>query len=260
MRKFIICIFGIILFACSKVDNRVKINQQPSIFPDYIGVTMPQNIAPPTFTVKNVDKIYAEFIFNGEIQFSCSGNSEKGISIPIRKWENLAKKAKNSIITLVVCTKEKDEDFWKEYLPFSISIASELIDGYITYRLIKPGYELWDRMGIYQRNITNYDEKAIFENRQQESKNGRGCINCHSFCEYNADTFMFHARFINPGTTIAINDEIKHLDLKTEITQNGTYPKWHPSARYIAYALCSTSQAFHVYNLIEYPFTIQNQT
>ncbi|MBO7255504.1 MAG: PD40 domain-containing protein [Paludibacteraceae bacterium] len=248
MRKFIICIFGIILFACSKVDNRVKINQQPSIFPDYIGVTMPQNIAPPTFTVKNVDKIYAEFIFNGEIQFSCTGNSKRGISIPIRKWENLAKKAKNSIITVVVCTKEKDEDFWKEYLPFSISIASELIDGYITYRLIKPGYELWDRMGIYQRNITNYDEKAIFENRQQESKNGRGCINCHSFCEYNADTFMFHARFINPGTTIAINDEIKHLDLKTEITQNGTYPKWHPSARYIAYALCSTSQAFHVYN------------
>ena len=69
--------------------------------------------------LKNVDKIYAEFIFNGEIQFSCTGNSKRGISIPIRKWENLAKKAKNSIITIFVCTKEKDEDFWKEYLPFA---------------------------------------------------------------------------------------------------------------------------------------------
>lgn len=248
MKRIIICIFCIGLLACNKVENRKSINQQPCIFPDYVGVTMPRNIAPPTFTVKNVNKVYAEFIFNGEKQFSCIGNSTQGISIPIKKWKKLTQKAKNSTIKVIVCTKHKNENFWKEYLPFDISIADETIDEYITYRLIKPGYELWDRMGIYQRNITNYDEKAIFENRQQESNIGRGCINCHSFCEYNADTFMFHARFINPGTTIAINDEVTHLDLKTKITQNGTYPKWHPSARYIAFALCNTSQAFHVYD------------
>lgn len=248
MKRIIICIFCIGLLACNKVENRKSINQQPCIFPNYVGVTMPRNIAPPTFTVKNVNKVYAEFIFNGEKQFSCIGNSTQGISIPIKKWKKLTQKAKNSTIKVIVCTKHKNENFWKEYLPFDISIADETIDEYITYRLIKPGYELWDRMGIYQRNVTNYDEKAIFENRQQESNTGRGCINCHSFCEYNADTFMFHARFINPGTTIAINDEVTHLDLKTKITQNGTYPKWHPSARYIAYALCNTSQAFHVYD------------
>lgn len=248
MKKFSLYLLCIGLLACNKIENRKETGQQPPIFPDYIGVTIPKNMAPPTFTIKNVDAVYAEFFFEGELQFSAKGNSIDGINIPQKKWQTLTRKAQGASIEIVVCSKQKGETFWNEYLPFTITIANEPIDGFLTYRLIKPGYELWDKMGIYQRELSSYKEKAIFENQQQQSETGRGCVNCHSFCEYNADTLMFHARFINPGTTIVMNDEVTHLNLKTEITQNGTYPKWHPSARYIAFALCNTSQAFHMYD------------
>lgn len=241
-------VFALLLSACGDIDNKKPIDKLPTIFPDYIGVTVPSNIAPLTFTVQGADEVYAEFFLRGEKQFSAKGNEKKGVKISSKEWKNLLVLAKGSSVEVVVFSKKESEEVWTEYLPFSFFIAEEMVDSHITYRLIKPGYELWDRMGIYQRDVTSYDEKAIFKNSQQESDKGRGCVNCHSFCEYNPDTFMFHARMINAGTAIIKGDELVHLDLKTDLTQNGTYPKWHPSSRYIAYALCNTMQAFHAFD------------
>ena len=30
--------------------------------------------------------------------------------------------------------------------------------------MIEPGYELWNKMGIYQRHITDYEQTPIIEN------------------------------------------------------------------------------------------------
>ena len=85
MKKFSLYLLCIGLLACNKIENRKETGQQPPIFPDYIGVTIPKNMAPPTFTIKNVDAVYAEFFFEGELQFSAKGNSIDGINIPQKK-------------------------------------------------------------------------------------------------------------------------------------------------------------------------------
>ena len=36
---------------------------------------------------------------------------------------------------------------------------------YIAYRLIDPGYQLWNEMGIYQRELASFDQEPILENR-----------------------------------------------------------------------------------------------
>ena len=53
---------------------------------------------------------------------------------------------------------------WEYFTPFYIYIAQEPIDKYVAYRLIPPDYELWNKMGIYQRNLENFEESAIYEN------------------------------------------------------------------------------------------------
>lgn len=246
--RILILVFSLFLAACSGVENNKEVDQLPPIFPDYIGVTVPTNIAPLTFTVQGAESVYAEFYIRGEKQFSAKGNGKNGLRISEKKWNAMLSQAKGSSVEVVVFAKKEAEEIWSKYKSFSVFVAEETVDSHITYRLIKPGYELWDRMGIYQRDVSSYDERAIFRNSQQEAKEGRGCVNCHSFCEYNPDTFMFHVRMINAGTAVVKGDDAVHLNLKTELTQNGTYPKWHPSSRYIAYALCNTLQVFHAFD------------
>ena len=43
-------------------------------------------------------------------------------------------------------------------------ISNYSIDYGVAYRLIAPGYEVYSKMGIYQRNLSNFEETAIVEN------------------------------------------------------------------------------------------------
>lgn len=250
MKKIIYSLLLCTLIACNSTSNRTKVEQQPPIFPDYTEVTMPHNIAPPSFTVKGAEKVMAEFYFNNQLYFTARGDGYDGISISQKQWKKLLLDAKGKHISIVVCSRSEGEEQWKEYAPFSIHIASEAIDSYISYRLIKPGYELWDKMGIYQRNTTNYHERKLLHNDQLKgSDNGRGCVNCHSFCNHSGDTLMFHTRAVNAGTTIIKGVESQtFVNLKTEDIIGGAYCSWHPSGRYIAFAMCSTMQVFHVFD------------
>ena len=41
--------------------------------------------------------------------------------------------------------------------PIVNTIAQEDIDGTLVFRFMKPLYSWWKDIGIYQRNLTNYD-------------------------------------------------------------------------------------------------------
>ena len=63
MRKvilYIMCVVAVSLFSCTPtVENAKKVDRRPSIYPDYLGVTIPAGIAPLNFTVigKDVDAV-----------------------------------------------------------------------------------------------------------------------------------------------------------------------------------------------------------
>ena len=159
--------------------------------------------------------------------------------IPIRKWKKLLEQNKGEKITLTVFLKEK---VWKRYMPFKINISSDLIDPYLVYRLIEPGYELWSKMGIFQRNLENFNESSVFENKMTNYN----CINCHSFCMQNPEDIMFHMRGKNGGTILIKNGDIEKLDTKTDSTISSlVYPCWHPSGKLIAFSVNTIAQAFY---------------
>ena len=129
------------------------------------------------------------------------------------------------------------------YSPFTIQVAAEKIDSYLAYRLIDPGYELWNKMGIYQRDLESYTQTPIIENKMS----GNNCVNCHSFCMQNPDKMLFHMRETFPGTILVDGDKIDKLNTKTRETISSlVYPSWHPSGKYVAFSVNTTKQAFHL--------------
>lgn len=221
-------------------DAQHVMDEAPSIYPDYVGVTVPSNIAPLRFMLKGEveeaiavlhtsDSELVEEARNGQFLFSQ------------KEWARLLDSAKGDSISVKVYEKKADE--WHAYRSFGIHVSQETIDGYLAYRLIPPGYEQWHQMGLYQRDLTSYDEEAFIDNRQLEYN----CLNCHSFRMQSPDDLMFHMRSDYGGTYVWSDGKLEKLDGKvSEAIQSLVYPYWHPSGDYIAFSTNKTSQMFHM--------------
>lgn len=235
----LIFFFVYMISGCSDGKRDVKeVPVYPELFPDYQFVTIPVNIAPLNFEIKGADRMEVEFRKKEELLLLCKGDGS--INIPVKKWHRMLEQVKGDSLSVKVFV--RSNGVWSGYKPFTIIVVADPVDPYIAYRLIEPGYELWGKMGIYQRDITGFDEEPIVLNEPID----KGCVNCHSFHNYSGEHFMFHARMKNGGTIIVENEVIKKVDLKTARTiSSGVYPMWHPEGRYIVFSVNDTHQAFH---------------
>ena len=235
-----ICMLAALLSCSDSVKVSRTLDAMPAIFPDYNGVVIPPNMAPLNFALDDQDAgSRAVFSFGGQ-QFEVKG--EKGsIVIPPSKWKNLLESAAGDSIQVTVQVKQGNE--WVAYSPFTIRVAPEKVDSYLAYRLIDPGYELWNKMGIYQRDLESYTQIPIIENKMS----GNNCVNCHSFCMQDPNKMLFHMRETFPGTILVDGDKIEKLNTKTKETISPlVYPSWHPSGKYVAFSVNTTKQAFHL--------------
>lgn len=212
----------------------------PPIYPDYPDCTIPVNIAPLNFRVRGVDGIKSDFKIDGNVILSVLG--KKGlIDIPMKEWRKMLETAQGQKIEVEVSTWSNMHPNGIKYKPFDIFVSPDSIDAYVSYRLIEPGYETWKKMGIYQRELCSFAEKAIVENDVNDS----GCLNCHSYRNYSPSTMMFHARGKGGGTVMYKDGKLKKINLATTgPKKQGVYPMWHPAGRYIAFSSNDTHQTF----------------
>ena len=239
------CLVVLFVFGTASCLDNVHIDQTldtpPTIFPDYTNVTIPYNIAPLSFKLTDSsDYTKARAIFeNGTQRLEIKAKNGQFL-ISLSSWKKLMKNTAGS--TLHVTIQAKNKDKWVSYPAFQIFVASEPIDSYLVYRLIEPGYEIWDEMGIYQRHLEDFDESTIINNKRVDY----GCMNCHSFNMQNPDKMLFHIRANYPGTILIDDDRIEKLNTKTEQTLSAlVYPSWHPSGNFVAFSVNDTKQAFH---------------
>lgn len=229
-----------ILSSACQGDIKISktLQQKIAINPDYQEVTIPYNIAPLNFCISQSEP--SCLILEGEGSSFQVRGKDGCFEIPASKWKELLANNKGGKIKLTVCLKQQGE--WCAYLPFYMEIASEPIDSYIAYRLIPPGYELWNKMGLYQRCLENEEQSAIYENKMT----GGNCVNCHSFCMQNPQKMLFHSRAQFPGTVLIQDGKIEKLNTKTDETISAlVYPSWHPSGQFIAFSVNKTNQNFH---------------
>lgn len=211
--------------------------EKPVLFPDYADVTIPYNIAPLNFKIENPHaEAFAVLKFGEEkIQVKEKGGQ---FYLPASDWRKLLKRATGKAIQVKLYAKDKE---WLAYPEFSLFVAPEPMDSYLAYRLIEPGYELWNQMGIYQRNLEDYKQSPIMENKYS----GQNCMNCHSFCMQNPDKMLFHMRDKYSGTYLIDGDKIEKLNTKTDQTISPlVYPSWHPSGKYVAFSSIRPAKAF----------------
>lgn len=242
MKYLLLIITIILLVACVEHPSNVtKVGIQPKIYPDYIGVTIPSEIAPMNFSLEeeNVEciEVTVKGVNGGEIH-----TNGEWADFDIEDWHNLTRQ--NIGATLKFSVVAKIEGKWKQYDTFEMYVSERPMSDYgVTYRRIAPGFETFSNIGIYQRCLANFEEYAILESRAVDG----GCMNCHYSNRGNPDQFSLHIRGKHGCTILRNEDGDKYVDTKTKETVGScTYGYWHPGGRYCAYSLNRIYQNFYV--------------
>lgn len=222
-------------------NNTPVSDKEPAISPDYAGITIPFNIAPLNFRIKEEGSSFFARISSdagGIIEVSSSSGF---IKIPSEKWHNLLAANKGKDLRTDVYTKNA-EGSWLQYKTIVNHINAEPADPYIYYRLLYPGYESWSDISIECRNTESFDSHPLLKNSAADDN----CINCHSFNNGRTDNFMFHMRGSHAGTYFYSKGQFSKVNHKSENLTNGSvYPRWHPSGRFVAFSSNKIRQRFH---------------
>lgn len=245
LKAIYLLLLGIVtLVSCShsvNIENSKQLQKLPAIYPDYNQVTIPPNIAPLNFNIDEEGQKYYVQISGDEGDPIQLQSSDTKVDIPIKKWHNLLAKNAGGKIEISVSVQDEARQ-WNTYLPMEMTVAKEKIDSHLAYRLINVAYVLWRKMGLYQRDLTTFDEKPIMVNRNSDGN----CMNCHSFSHNDPDYMMFHMRSTFGGTVISTPDSVFKINSKTDYTIGaGGYPAWNPDGEHIAFSIDAVHQFFH---------------
>jgi len=229
----------LLLTACQSIGEVVSVNEVPSIFPDYVEVTVPSTIAPLNFCMadEDYDQMYVIATAPDGRKLKVNG---KFAQFPMRKWHSFISQCGGGVVDMYVCARK--DGVWTRFKNFNIYVSDDAIDFGLTYRLIGPGYHNYTLMGIYQRDLSTFKETPLLENTQF-----KGCVNCHSFNQCNPSDFSLHIRGDHGATLLSIDGDVEAYNTKVDGSVGFcVYPYWHPSGDYIAYSSNATQQTFHV--------------
>ncbi len=154
--------------------NPIQANQLPKIYPDYIGVTVPATIAPLNFNVEDIDAESVSVVVEGSKIGELQSEGDYA-NFDIDEWHHLLAQNRGGDLKVTVYVEKKGN--WTQYKDFDIHVSPYALDDWgVTYRRIAPGYEVYGKLGIYQRNLSNFEETAILENTAAPG----ACLNCHT--------------------------------------------------------------------------------
>ncbi|MBP5302076.1 MAG: PD40 domain-containing protein, partial [Bacteroidales bacterium] len=243
MKKILYILIGMIgLMGCTSetVSNARQETSLPQIYPDYLGVTIPVNIAPLNFCMADEKASLVDAVITDGHGHQLHSQGEESTDFDLGDWHALLSQNRGDSLSITVSA--KFDDGWHTYRSFSLYVSPDSIDYGLCYRLIAPGHEVWSKMGIYERDLSSFDERPLIENTQFE-----GCVNCHSFNRGNPADMSLHIRGPHGATLLRQNyGPVTAYNTKTPETLGlCVYPYWHPSGRYIAYSTNTTRQLFH---------------
>lgn len=243
---FSIVAFFLITSCMSSVENAQRKDALPEIYPDYVGVTIPVDIAPMNFSMLDESCECVDVIVRG----SKGGEMHvqgKFADFDIDEWHELTEQNKGGELTFTVSALSSSAESagkWIQYKDFKMYVSENALDEWgLTYRRVAPGYEVYSQMGLYQRDLSNFDEYEIL----QTSRTPGECVNCHTSNRTNPKEFLFHIRGAHGATVMQKNGEMELLDTKVEgVLGACVYPYWHPEGRYVVFSTNTTRQSFHV--------------
>ena len=231
--------FLLMLGACTpKPEHVTTVQEQAPIYPEYQDVTIPYNIAPLNFMVRGAEGIQA--VVKGQ-SGSITVNGTDKICFDLDEWKALLDQEKGNKLSVTVTVLKNDK--WLEYKAFTWNVVPDAIDSYLSYRLIEPGYEVWNDIQLCERNLENFTEKIIADNKIT----GGNCMNCHTYGKGKGGQLsLFHLRGKGGGTILNRDGKLRKLTLKNDsMISAAVYGDFHPSGRFAVFSTNIIIPAFH---------------
>ncbi len=217
-------------------DQVVTLTRPPRLRPDYRDTVIPPNIAPLNFVIVEPAQRYRVVIGGSpgtEIQIDSRSAS---VVIPPKAWQALLTANRGGSLRFQILA-QNDAGGWERYQTLTNHVAREPIDRTLVYRLLKPLYNFYSEVGIYQRDLEAFRQKPVLENHDF----GGGCLNCHTFLNHRPETFTLHIRG-QPGPQPMLLVQSNEV---ARVNKTAGYLSWHPSGRLVAFSANTLSLFFH---------------
>jgi len=239
--SFILLLLTLLLgVACGRVDVRPSgegTDRTSAIFPDYQDVTIPCNIAPLNFYYTRADGSSFRTVFRSN-GFSKTFRG-RDVVWKEKAWKKLLEAAKGADIQVL---SSYDSPSGPVSFSWSIHVSEDPIDGYLTYRLIEPGFEVWDDLEIVERSLESFNARPISDWRHTENK----CMNCHIHSQARGDLSMFYLRGQGGGAILNRGGTLRKLTLKDSTMISPTvYGEIHPGGRWGVFSTNIIIPALH---------------
>ncbi|MGM9692454.1 MAG: TolB family protein [Alloprevotella sp.] len=248
---FLLVLAACLFAACARQAEipveSTPVNEIADIYPDYRDIVVPPNIAPLNFMVKSEGDEYVAAVTDGKRTVTAGAAADGKLAFDSTEWRQLLTEAKGKELAVTVYAKRGAD--WVQFPKYSIGVAEEPIDPYLSYRLIEPSYELYRQLGLYQRNLENFSESVIYENNRSYDRDNNHCVNCHNYQAYDTQHMLFHVRAQHGGTVFVENGKVRKVNMKCDsILSSTVYPTWHPKRNWVVFSSNQTGQTFHMVN------------
>ena len=228
------------LTACTPTPkNATRRDALPPMYPDYTDITIPGNIAPLNFLLRDEAEAVEVRAVCGSETLTVNAKGHE-VCFGMKDWKRLMEKASGQRVQVTVTTLKGGQ--WTEYRPFFWEVSKEPVDPYLTYRLIEPDYEIYQNLSLRERCVENFQERAISD----YGLVGNRCMNCHTYGSQSPGLSMLYVRGEGGGAILNRNGKLSKLNIKAPGMVSGSvYFGFSPNGRYIVFSTNVIIPAFH---------------
>ena len=237
---YLLIIALLALSGCARGDFATAVDGSEGplvIYPDYKEVTIPANIAPLNFryAMKDVRKAKTTFTL-GDKSVTVKGTE---VEWRLDAWKDFLSGAEGQTISVTaeaVVEGKPVTDSWSVY------VSPDAIDGWLTYRLIEPSYQMYHEISIMERCIENFEETTICDWKHTDN----ACMNCHVHGQSRGDYSLYYIRGPKGGSILNQNGKLRKLTLKADGMISATvYGELHPEGRFGVFSTNIIWPSFH---------------
>ena len=238
MKRWLPILTACLLAVACNNKGTTLVDFLPEIYPDYIGVTVPADIAPLNFNLpEEYDRVFVRVTGSQGGELKVRG---RWADFPVRKWHRLTEQNVGGTLQFTVLGRK--DGAWTQWRDFILYVSDAPLTDYgIVYRKIAPGYTTYSRIGLYQRNIHDFREEPIIESTLTPGQ----CVGCHTANATDPSQYMFHLRGKHGATLIQKDGVREWVTTKTDETiGNVAYTYWHPGGQWFAGSINPVRQCF----------------
>jgi len=217
------------------LDQAVAETHAARLKPDYSDLVIPPNIAPLNFAIQEPGADFFVRLRGASGPPLEISSSNPKILLPEKSWHQLLADTRGRALQVEIFAQQ--DNVWKRFPTITNTVAAEDIDPVMIYRKIHPAHSTWRSMGLYQRDLTRFEEKPFLEN----SRFANDCSHCHMLRN-------------NDPNTAAIVIRSPHYQNSLLVISNGVaeairgsvgFIAWHPKGSVVASSFSKPRLVLH---------------